>query len=94
MPYSDPVQPQLLFEAYKGIKTPLLRFVDTYLLSNFSDSEEEEYQHDFDIEFTPQRDLDLGRVSTSSQQPKWAQHLIKVVGDVAGDPYDKRRTRS
>ena len=34
MPYSDPVQPQLLFEADKSIKTLLLPFADTNLLSN------------------------------------------------------------
>ena len=55
MPYSDPVQLQLLFEVDKGIKTPLLPIADTDLLSNISDSdsEEEEGKHDFDIEFTP-----------------------------------------
>ena len=69
MPYSDPVQPQLLLEVDKGIISPLLPILDTYLLSNIldSDSEEEEYQHDFDIEFTPQRDLYLDPTSTSSQ---------------------------
>ena len=44
MPYLDPVQPQLLFEADKGIKTPLLPFADADLLSNISDSNEEDYQ--------------------------------------------------
>ena len=57
IPYSDSVQPQLLFEADKGIKTPLLPIGDTDLLSNISDSnsnlEEEEDQHDSNIEFTP-----------------------------------------
>ena len=68
MPYLDPIQPQLLFEADKGIKTLLLPIADTYLLSNISDSnsdsEEEEDQHDSDIEFTPQRDIDLNPAST------------------------------
>ena len=70
---------------------PLLPFADTYLLSNISDgdSEEEEDQYDFDIEY-----LDLDPTFTSSQQPKWSQQLIKEPGDVVGDPNDKRRTRS
>ena len=95
MPYSNPVQTQLPFEADKCIKTPLHKFANTYLLSNISDSylEEEEYQHDFDIYFTPQRYLDLDLASTTSQQPKWAQQLIKVVGDGVGNPYDKIITR-
>ena len=64
MPYLDPVQPQLLFEANKGIKTPLLPIANTNLLFNISDSDskEEEDQHDFDIE-----DLDRDPSSTSSQ---------------------------
>ena len=37
MPYSDPIQPQLLFEADKGIKTPLIHIANTYFLSNISD---------------------------------------------------------
>ena len=71
MPYSDPVQPQLLFEEDKGVKTPLLHIADTYLLSNTADSDldskEEEDQHDSNIELTPQRDLDLDPTSTSFQ---------------------------
>ena len=45
MPYSDLLPQQLLFEADKGIKTPLLPIAYTNLLSNISDSEEEEDQH-------------------------------------------------
>ena len=41
MPYSNLVQTQLLFEADKGIKTPLLPIADTNLLSNISDSDSE-----------------------------------------------------
>ena len=60
MPYSDPIQPQLLFEADKGIKTPLLPIADTNLLPNISDSdsEEEKDEHDSYIEIIPQRDID------------------------------------
>ena len=67
MPYSNPTQPQLLFEVDKGIKIPLLPIADTVLLPDISgsDSEEEEHQHDPDIELTPQRDLDLDPTSTS-----------------------------
>ena len=90
MPYSDVVQPHLPFKEDEGITTPLLPIGYTYLLSNVSDSDskEEEDQHDFDIEFTPQRDLDLDPPSTSSQQ------LIKAVGDGVGNLNDKRRMRS
>ena len=70
MPYWDPVQPQLLFKADKGIKTPLLPITDTYLLSNISDSnldsDKQEDEHNFDIDFTPQRDIDIDPTSTSS----------------------------
>ena len=69
MPYSDLVQPQLLFKVDKGIITPLLPISATNLLSNISDSdsEEEEDQHASDIELTPQRDLDIDPTSTSLQ---------------------------
>ena len=51
MPYSNPVQTQLPFEVDKCIKTPLLPFANTYVLSNISDPclYGEEYQHDIDI---------------------------------------------
>ena len=69
MPYSDPTQKQLPFNANEGIKTRLLLITDTDLLSNISDSdsEEEEGKHDFDIEFTSQEDIDIDPSSTSSQ---------------------------
>ena len=67
MPYSNPVQPQLLFKEDKCIKTPLLPIADTNLLSNISDldSEEEEDQHDSNIDLTPQIYLDLDPSYTS-----------------------------
>ena len=45
MPYSDPVQPQLLFKADKVIKTILLPIADTILLSNISDSDSKKEEH-------------------------------------------------
>ena len=74
IPYSDPVQPQLLFEADKGINIPLLPIADTILLPNisYSNSEEEEHQHDQDIELTSQSDLDPYLTSTSFKKPKRA----------------------
>ena len=39
MPHSDLVQTQLPFKADKGIKTPLLPFSYTYLLSDILDSD-------------------------------------------------------
>ena len=92
MPYSDPVQPQLLFKADKVIKTVLLPIADTILLSNISDSDskEEKDQHNSYIELIPQRYLDLDLTSTSSQQPKWDQRLIKSAGDLD----DERKMRS
>ena len=73
MPYLDLVQPQLLLEVDKGIKTPLLPIANIDLLSNisYSDSKEEEDQHDSYIELTPQRDLYLYPTSTSFYQAKW-----------------------
>ena len=61
---------------------------------NNSDSDDEQYQYDLDIEFTPQEDLDLDPTSIPSQQPKWAHKLIKVDGDVVGNPDDRRRLSS
>ena len=46
------------------------------------------------IDLTPKMDLDPYPASTSFQQPKWAQQLIEVAGDDAGDPHDKKKTRS
>ena len=43
----------------------------------------------FNIEFTPQEDLDLDPTSIPSQQLKWDQQLIKTSGDGVVDPYDK-----
>ena len=96
MLYPYPVQPQVLFEEDKGIKTPLLPIANTYLLSNISDSnlEEEEDQHDSTIELTPQRDIDLDPTSTSSQHPKWDQQLIEASRDGVGDIDDNIIIRS
>ena len=68
MPYSDSVQTQLPFEADKGIESPLFSFTDTNLLSNISNSDDEEYQHDLDI--VSQEDLDIDLSSIPSQNPK------------------------
>ena len=67
MPYLYLVQQPLLYKENEGIKTPLPSIVDTYLLSNILDldSKEEEFQHDSDIELTPQRDIDPDPTSTS-----------------------------
>ena len=55
MSYSDPIQFQLSFEADEGIKYPLFPFSYTTLLSIVLDSDnEDKYQHDLDIEITPQ----------------------------------------
>ena len=95
MPYLDPVQSQLSFKGDEGIKYPLFPFVDKDLLFNVSYSDdEEEYENDLDIEITPQEDLDLDPTFIPPQQPKWAQNIIKAIGDVAGKPDDRRGTRS
>ena len=55
MSYFDPIQFQLSFEVDEGIKYPLFPFAYTNLLSIVLDSEDKDkYQHDLDIEITPQ----------------------------------------
>ena len=77
IPFLFLASPQLPLEADEGINIPSLSIADSVSIHNISDSdsdsEEEASQHDPDIELTPQRDLDPDPVSTSFQQPKWAQ---------------------
>ena len=65
------------------------------MLSNISVSEyEEQDRHDLDIDIVPQDDLDPDPSPIPNQKPKWAENLIEATGNDAGDPDDKRRTRS
>ena len=86
----DPPQ----FEAEEGINTLSFPFyVDIF--SHVSDSEDEEQDHhDLDIKFIPQENLDPDPAPIPNQRPKWAQNLIEAARNVAGNPNDKRRTRS
>ena len=43
--------------------------------------DEEQDQHDLDIEITPQEDPNPYPTSILTHNPKWAENLIKVVGD-------------
>ena len=55
MSYSDPIHFYLSSEVDEGIKYPLFPFSYTTLLSIVLDSDnEDKYQHDLDIEITPQ----------------------------------------
>ena len=75
------------FEAQEGITTLPLPFDDD-VLSHVSDSDEEEqYQHDLGIEAEPHEILYLDTTTIPNQRPKpiWAQKLIVVVGDGAGN---------
>ena len=54
---------------------------------------EEQDQHDLDIEIVPQDDLDQDPTPIPNQKFKWTEKLIEAVGNVAGDPYDRRRMR-
>ena len=64
-------------------------------MSNFLDSEDEEGgKHDIYIEIESTKDVDLDLAPIPNQKPKWDQMLIKLVGDVVGDPNDRRKTRS
>ena len=61
------------------------------------DSDEEDHiQHDPVIETESQEILDPDPVPIPNQNPKpiWAQKFIDAVGNDAGDPEDRRRTRS
>jgi len=62
-----------------------------------SDSDEEDHiQHDPVIETESQEILDPYLVPFPNQKhkPRWAQKLLDAARSGAGDPEDKRRTRS
>ena len=62
-----------------------------------SDSDEEDHiHHDPVIDTESQEILDPNLVPIPNQKPKprWAQKLIDATRSGAGDPEDKRRTRS
>ena len=48
----------------------------------------------FDIEVVPQENLDPDPTLIPNQRPKWAKKLIEATGNVDGNPYEIRRTRS
>ena len=82
-------------KAEEGIISHPFPFADDDLLNNVSDSkyeDQDDHEHDIDIESQeyPNRDPN----SIPNQRLKWAQNLIEAIGNVAGDPYDRRRTRS
>ena len=58
-------------------------------MSHVLDSyEEEQDQHDIDIEVVPDGNLDpdLAAIPNQRPKPKWAENLIEVVEDGAGNP--------
>ena len=55
---------------------------------------EEHDKHDLDIEIVPQDDLDPDPTPIPNQKPIRAEKLIEAVGNVVGNPEDKRRTWS
>ena len=81
-------------EAEEGINTLSFPFDDD-VLSNVSDSEDEEHdQHDIAIEIEPQEDLDRDPTLIPNQRPKWAQNIIEAVGNVAENQDEYRRRTS
>ena len=58
--------------------------------------EEDQNQHDLSIEDKSHEILDPNQTTIPNQRPKprWAQTLIVVARDGAGNPEDRRRTRS
>ena len=64
------------------------------MLSKISISEYgEQYQHDLDIDIVPQDDLDPDPAHIPNQNPEWVENLIEAVGNVVGDPNDRRIMR-
>ena len=61
---------------------PLHDDVSDESLSNFSDSDIDDYYDD------------MYSYHDSPIQPKWAEKIIEAVGDLVGDPLDSMKTRS
>ena len=68
---------------------------DDFLQVSDSD-EEDQIQHDPIIETESHEILDPDLVSIPNQNPKprWAQNILDAAGSGAGNPKDRRRTRS
>ena len=86
----DPPQ----YEAEGGINTLPFPFDDIFSHVSYSYDEEQD-QHDLDIEVIPHENLDPNPSPIPNQwpKPKWAQNLIEVAGNGAGNPDDKIRTQ-
>ena len=68
-------------------------FADDDVLINVSDSENEDQDdHEHDIDIESQEDPYLDPSPIPKQRPKWAQNLIEVTRNNAGNPDDRRRT--
>ena len=75
-------------KAQGGINTLPFSFNDD-IVSHVSYSNDEEHnQHDLDIEVVPHENLEPNPTPIPNQwpNPKWAQNLIKEVGDGVGNP--------
>ena len=83
-------------EAQEGITNLPLYFDDDDLLYVSNSNKQDQVQHDVVIEAEPHEILDLDPTPIPNQipKPRWAQNIIDAVGDGAGNPEDRRRTRS
>ena len=83
-------------KAQEGINTLPPIFYDDYLLHVLDLDEEDQDQHDPVIEVEPHEILDPDPTPIPNQRPKprWAQQIIDVAVDGAGNIEDRRITRS
>ena len=79
----------------KGINSLSFPFEDDDIMTNVSNSKDESHDnHEHDIEIEYQEDPNPNAATIPNQRRKWAQKLIEAVGNIVGDPDDRRRTRS
>ena len=83
-------------KAQEGITTLPPIFDDDDLLHVSYSDEEDQVQHDLVIEDEPHEilDPDPSPIPNQIPNPRWDQQLIVAAGDGAGNPKDRRRTRS
>ena len=83
-------------KAQDGINTLPPIFYDDDLLHVSNLDEEDKDQHGHAIEAKPHEILDPDPTSIPNRKPnpRWDQKLIATAGDGAGNPEDRRRTRS
>ena len=95
-PYSNPVPSQLQFESEGKFILPKPFSYDNVSINvlNSKSKEEDQVELVYGSEDEVQSDPDLDLVPTPNPRTKWAQKVIKVVGNMTRDSSNMRRTRS